>query len=306
MSHYETLGVSKDASKDEIKKAYRRLAMKLHPDKGGDPEQFKKVSEAYEVLSDDSQRAQYDNPHEDVMNFFSSMFSQQSRGPRVRKMDDIVHGIEIPLEKAYHGADIKFKISLDAWCMKCNLSCDYCNGTGTIQMGIKIMMISQPCPNCMGSGVVHRGCGECTSGTVKFDRLVHVRIPPWCEDGHQIVLEGLGHQKMKPSDVAGNLVIHVRVKPDPNFERVGDSLLYKPTVSFAESVLGMPLVVPHFDGSFMFDTRQFGVIDPTKVYDIPDKPIKIAFKIMYPRRPWTSQESSALRECFELKIKDAL
>lgn len=312
MSHYETLGVSEDASKDEIKKAYRRLAMKLHPDKGGDPEQFKKVSEAYEVLSDDDRRAEYDSPmhqHEDVINFFNSMFNQQhQQGPRARKMDDIIHEMEIPLEKAYNGADVKFKVSLDAWCMNCQRTCEYCNGTGHIQMGIQIMMIRQPCPNCNSRGVIHRGCSQCSRGSTKFDRLVHVRIPQWCDDGHRIVLEGLGHQKMKPSDVSGNLIIQIRVKPDPHFERDGKtSLLYRPRISFAQSVLGMPLVIPHFDGSFVFDTRQLGVVDPTRVYDVPGKPIHLAFKIVFPTRPWTTEESSILRDCFDkLKIKDAL
>ncbi len=316
MSYYDELGVSKDASKEDIKRAYRKLAMKFHPDKGGDPEKFKRISEAYETLSDDDRRNQYDNHnpfsgvgggsgHEDVMNFFNSMFNQGGGGGGgTRKMNDVVHDMEIPLERAYHGADVKFKVTLDTWCTSCTKRCDYCKGSGFIQMGIQIMMIRQPCPNCSGNGVLHRGCTGCTRGTVPVDKLVQVRIPQWCEDGHQFVLEGFGHQKVKSSDVSGNLVIRIRVKPDPNFERVGRSLIFRPTISFVESLIGMPLVVPHFDGTTVVDTRQFGVIDPTRVYEVPEKSLKIAFKIRYPTRPWTSDESASIRELFDLKIKN--
>lgn len=307
MSHYETLGVSKDASKDDIKRAYKKLAMKMHPDKGGDPEQFKKLSEAYETLSDDDKRQAYDNPADDMMSqFFNSMFSQQhaQRGPK--KMGDVLHEIEIPLQRAYHGAELKFKISLDTWCMKCNVKCQHCNGSGAISIGFQqFMTIQQPCPACNGVGIHHRGCDSCKQGKINSERLVHVRVPKWCDDGYQIVLDGLGTQKVRESDVSGNLVIRIRVKSsDEHFERVGrDVLLYKPTISFSESVLGVPLVVPHYDGSFVVDTRQFGVIDPTKTYDVPGKDLKILFKIRYPDRPWTSNESNTLRKCFdELKI----
>jgi molecular chaperone DnaJ len=140
---------------------------------------------------------------------------------------------------------------------------------------------------------------------VKLDRVVHVKIPKWCPDGYQIVLGGLGVQKVKPTDISGDLIIRVRVKPDPNFERDGNSLVYRPTISFVESLIGMPLVIPHFDGSFVYDTRQLGVIDPTRIYEIPEKSIKLSFKINYPtREPWSSQESKLIRECFELKIKN--
>lgn len=309
MSHYETLGVSKDASKDEIKRAYKKLAMKMHPDKGGDPEKFKKLVEAYETLSDDEKRTAYDNPQSDaddmMSSFFSSMFSHQKQGPK--KMGDILHEVEIPLRRAYHGSELKFKVSLNEWCMNCNVKCQHCNGSGSISIGFQqFMTIQQPCPACNGIGIHHRGCSSCVRGRINSERLVHVRIPKWCDDGHQVVLEGLGHQKVRESDVSGNLVIRVRVKSsDEHFERVGkDELLYKPSISFVESLVGVPLIIPHYDGSFMVDTRQFGAIDPTRAYDIQEKNLKIVFKIRYPERPWTTDESNAIRECFELKIKN--
>lgn len=300
MSYYDILGVSKDASKDDIKRQYKKLAMKMHPDKGGDPEQFKKLSEAYETLSDDEKRNAYDNPHgPDIMSeFFNSMFAHQNR-PTHKKMGDIVHEMEIPLKRAYNGSDIKFKISLESWCMKCGVKCQHCHGSGTISIGFQqFMTIQQPCPACNGVGIHHRGCDSCTRGSIHSDRLVQIKIPKWCDDGHQFVLEGLGQQKMNESDVSGNLIIRVRVIPkDEHFERVGkDALLFRPNISFMESLVGIPLIVPHYDGSFMVDTRQYGAIDPTRTYEIPEKNLKIRFSIRYPNRPWTEEESKSIRE----------
>lgn len=313
MSHYDTLGVDKNASKDEIKKAYRKLAMKKHPDKGGDPEEFKKISEAYEVLSDDEKRQQYDNPHqggEDVFEFFNQMF--QGGRPMQRRMNDVVRDVEIPLSKVYHGTELKFKITLVNKCEHCEDRCQYCKGSGIMRMGhpmIPMMAMERPCEHCRGKGANHRGCMRCSMGNVESERMVQVRIPPGCNDGETFVFEGLGEQKMKRSDISGNLAIRIRIRNDSQFERDGNALIYKPTIDFVDSLIGIPLIIPHFDGSFMVDTRQWGVINPTKVYEIPRRgmnggPLKIVFTIKYPERPWTSEESSIIRDCFKLKIKN--
>ncbi len=310
MSHYDTLGVSKDASKDQIKKAYRKLAMKEHPDKGGDPEKFKKISEAYEVLSDDDKRQQYDNPaQDDMFNFFNQMF--QGGRPSQRKMGDVVRDIEIPLEKIYHGTSLKFKVTLNQKCEHCEQRCPMCKGVGMLRMGhpmIPMMAIERPCDHCQGKGSNHSGCLQCSMGNINTERLVQINIPSGCNEGETFVLEGLGEQKHKKTDISGNLVLRVHIKPDPNFERDGDALVYRPKIRFVESLVGMPLIIPHFDGTFMYDTRQLGVIDPTHTYEIPGKgirngPLKLKFTIEYPKRPWTSEESSLIRDCFELKIK---
>lgn len=316
MSHYDTLGVQKGASKDEIRKAYRKLAMKEHPDKGGDAEKFKKISEAYEVLSDDEKREQYDNPMpqmhggDDMFNFFNQMFNHGR--PQARKMASFTKEVELSLEKIYHGTEIKFKISIVQKCEYCEDRCGRCNGVGIIRVGhpmIPMMSIEQPCDACQGKGATHKGCLRCSMGNVESERIVHIKIPPGCNDGETFVLEGLGEQKHKKSDVSGDLMIRVKVKKDPIFERDGDTLIFKPKISFIESLVGMPLIIPHYGGTFMYDTRQLGVIDPTRVYEIPGKGIrngslKIQFKIDYPKRPWTSEESKSIRECFELKIKN--
>lgn len=305
MSHYDTLGVPKGATKDEIKKAYRKLAMKEHPDKGGDPEKFKKISEAYEVLSDDEKRSQYDNPQPEMFDFFNQMFNHQR--PTKRKMGDIMKEVEIPLSKAVQGTELKFKITLEQKCEYCEDRCVHCKGTGVIRMGhpmIPMMAIEQMCGNCNGGGARHKGCHQCSMrGSTQSERMIQVRVPPWVEDGQTFVFEGLGEQKSKHTDVSGNLVIRIRVGKDPNFERHGNVLVYTKKISFLESIIGFPLVIPHFNGSFFVDTREFGVIDPTKVYEIPEKRIQVIFKIEYPKRRWTNEESAHIKELFELKIK---
>jgi DnaJ family protein A protein 2 len=313
MSHYETLGVDRNASTDEIKKAYRKLAMKNHPDKGGDSEKFKQISEAYEVLSNDEKRESYDNPNPqaDVMNFFNQMFGGQQQQQQHTQLGDIVKEIEIPLSRVFHGTDLKFKITLEQKCFACYERCKTCRGQGVVRMThhmIQMIMMEQPCPQCHGRCGASRGCMQCSMGTVNVERLVHLKIPAGCPDGKMFAFEGFGEQKNKPNDIPGKLIIRIHVKNDSKFERDGDALLYKQNISFIDSILGFPLTVPHFDGTFVVDTRQWGVIDPTRVYEIPNKgmngaPIKVKFTIDYPKKIWTNQESSAIRECFELKIK---
>jgi DnaJ family protein A protein 2 len=286
--------------------------MKEHPDKGGDPEKFKQISEAYETLSDDEKRAQYDNPqpnmgHEGMFNFFNQMF--QGVNTR-RKLGDAIKDVEMTLDRVYHGTELKFKIKLEQACQDCQIKCNSCNGSGTIHIGVHIMTIQQTCPECGGKGVGYRGCAGCTHGAKSTERLIQIRVPPGCPDGHAFAFEGLGEQKVRMTDVSGDLIIRIRIKKHEHFDRDGDNLIFKPTINFVDSLIGFPLIVPHFGGTFMYDTRQLGVIDPTRVYDIPGKgmnensSLKVIFRISYPNRPWSSAEASMIKEMFELKIKD--
>lgn len=295
--YYDTLGVSQNASQDDIRRAYRKLAMKEHPDKGGDPERFKKISEAYEVLSDEQKRAQYDapqhHPHGDIFGMFGDMFRPRD----TRRQADELKEVSIPLSKAFTGADLKFKITLDTLCT-CGKPCPQCRGQGTVRMShpmIPIMM-EQGCPACGGRGMSSSGCSQCRGGRRQEEKLVHVPLPPGVQDGHTTVLEGFGQQKQKPSDIPGNLIIRIRVEKDPNFTRDGDALVFSPSISFFESMIGTPVEVPHFGGSFIVDTREFGIINPERMYEVPGKgmtksaPLKLKFKIRYPSRKLTQPE----------------
>lgn len=298
--YYDILGVSRDATPDDIKKAYRKLAMKEHPDKGGDPERFKKISEAYEILSDDQKRSQYDAPQHphDIFGMFGDMF--RSREPN--RCADEVKEISIPLARAYTGADMKFKITLNTLCT-CGKSCPQCKGQGSIRISHPMFPIAmeQGCPQCGGRGMLSVGCSQCTNGRRSEERLVHVPIPPAVHDGHSTVIHGCGQQKQKPTDVPGNLIIRIRVEKDPHFVREGDALIFTPEISFLHSMIGTVVNVPHFGGSFIVDTREFGIINPEKYYEVPGKgmtvhaSLKMKFKIRYPTKKLKQEEIQNLQ-----------
>ena len=137
MSLYEKLGVSKEASKDDIKKAFRKLSLEHHPDKGGDEEKFKEISNAYDVLSDDDKRKNYDmtgsetqqqfNPFQQAFNPFEFMFNQRTRRQEaMRKLDDTVYNIEIPLEEVFFGKTRKMMVTTNIKCSCCSI-CSKCN-----------------------------------------------------------------------------------------------------------------------------------------------------------------------------------
>lgn len=292
---YSVLGVSRDATQDDIKRAYKKLAMKEHPDRGGDAEKFKKIAEAYEILSDEGKRQQYDNPGPtpgDIFGMFGEMFGQRSNC-----LPDHMKDVHIPLERAFTGTEIKFKVTLQTLC-SCVKSCDQCRGTGTNRVShpaVPFMAFEQPCLSCGSSGVKKSGCSMCKNGSVQTEKTVQINVPKGVQSGHHILLEGLGPQKKKPSDVPGNLVIRIVVDPHPVFERDGDVLVFKPKISFIDSVLGIPIVVPHFAGEFIVDTRTFGILDPRKFYEVKGRGmnqnanLKIQFQIEYPDQKGTDE-----------------
>ena len=301
MNYYELLGVDKGADKNEIKKAYRKLAMQKHPDKGGDPEEFKKLTEAYETLQDDQKRSAYDNPHQqhhhnmhghvpaDLFEMFGNMFGGGGGGQR--RMADEVREFEITLRRVFTGTQIKFKINIDKSCDFCEVRCSACNGMGVVKAThpmIPMVLVEQTCNRCGGNGHGHKGCTKCKHGKVRDERFVNLDIPAGCTEGHAFVLEGMGQQRIRKSDIPGNLVMKLKITPDDHFTREGDALVFKPTIKFKESVVGIPLVVPHFSGEFIYDTRELGIIDPRKIYEIKGRgmnsnsPLKIIFDIKYP------------------------
>jgi len=275
MSLYETLGLTKDASKTEIKSAYRKLAMKHHPDKGGDPEVFKNISHAYDVLSDDSKKAAYDNPG--PQNFPFDMFKNDSL--------NFTTIVAITLEECYRGVKKRFSIEIERNC-SCVSMCKTCNGKGmsVFQMGPIVMQ--QMCGDCRGQKFSKSGCKECNyKGSKKIPKAVEIDIHKNIHEGEQIEIPELGLQS--GNDV-GSLIFSVRIKPHQYFKRQGFNLIYETDLSFIDSVNGTIIKVPHFDEEFIVETQQFGIIDPRKKYVIPGKGLSggdmyIQFNIIYPQ-----------------------
>jgi DnaJ-class molecular chaperone len=295
---YDVLGVSKDASPDEIKKAYRKLAREHHPDKGGDPEKFKKVQEAYETLSDPQKRQNFDQfgsaegpqggPHMNDM--FSQMFGGAFGGPRgpVRRGDHH-HDLNISLEEAYRGATRNLKVTLTKKCFACLKNCQQCRGSGTIHIQMGPMAFRQPCPSCGGQGGSSSGCQACNFKTKKLEQLnLELKIPQGVEEGATLVASGLGEQPFKQDEEPGDLIFHIKIQSHPHLMRMGRDIVFSTKISFEDSVLGKKISVPHFDGPIEVNTSNYGVLDPRKDYFVhgkgfvPGGNLRLSFDVVYP------------------------
>lgn len=308
---YDALGVPQNASKEDIKRAYRKLAVQCHPDKGGDPEKFKEISNAYAILHDDEKRARYDqigdmgmenggmnagqggmpfetmDPRHIFEQFFGGMpgfhfgdqFGDFERRPAPVRRADHVHQIKISLADAYHGCQKMIRVSLQKTCMQCREKCHACQGKGSItdmrRMGFFTQMMTRPCDHCAGTGMMSRGKPSCTEcqGTATYleEKKQEVTIPRGVASGHQIRIKGCGEQTKDPAETAGDLVLQIHIQDDPNFQRVGSDLIYKIPLSFGESVLGKKITIPHFDVPIEIDTSSFGICKPEKAYVLEGK-----------------------------------
>lgn len=301
---YEVLGLTKGASAEDIKKAYRKLVMKYHPDKGGDAEKFKEVTSAYEILSDPQKKQNFDQfgtpdgppqmqgfPGGFPGDIFSQMFRGGFNGPFRRANHE--HEVKISLEDSYKGVTKNLHVTLQRLCFTCNKQCKHCRGAGKIQhqkqMGPFLQNIQQDCGECGGSGKVSSGCHECEFKKIKLEKInLEMKLEKGIRDGDVVVMKGFGEQVQKQTgEEPGDLIIHVRVKSHPDFIRQGDDLVWTVKLSFEASVSGAHITCPHFDGPLEVSTGEWGVLDPRKDYVIAGKGfhsgrLRIIFDIVYP------------------------
>ena len=206
--YYDVLGVNKSSSKDELKKAYRKLAMKYHPDRNPDDsqaaEKFKELSEAYEILSDDQKRQTYDNfGHEGVNSSFSSsqgaadafsdifgdifsdIFGGSSGGRASSRGADLSYNLEVSLEEAVFGKSLNIEIPSKERCGGLWNRCSYCGGAGVIRQQQGFFSMQQTCPHCRGEGEIHdKNCSKCNgSGFTSNNKKLSVKIPAGVDDG---------------------------------------------------------------------------------------------------------------------------
>lgn len=264
--YYKILGLSEQASQDDIKKAYRKLAMKYHPDHNkGDKnseEKFKEISEAYSVLSDPQKKNEYDTfgksdfqdvPPEDLFREFmkahGSVFDRFFRGPQ-GNMSDIHANLAITLEEAYRGAEKNITVKKPHKCQKCNGTggdikrCPVCGGTGMRHMSKGPMRISTMCSHCNGKGIIiSNPCNRCGGkGRVYTDKNYKLKIPKGCNDGSILRLKNEGENK------SGDLYVHVIIKPHSQFIRKGNDLRTQATIKLSEACLGTVKEFNHLDG----------------------------------------------------------
>ncbi len=285
--YYEVLGVNRDANEEDIKKSYRKLAMKYHPDRNPDSkdseDKFKEAKEAYEMLSDANKRAAYDRfghagvdpsmgagPGAAGMGGFADAFGDIFEGifggaggrgrSNVYRGSDLRYNLEISLEQAARGYETKIRIPSIEQCETCHGSgakpgtstkqCPTCNGQGQVRVQQGFFSIQQTCPKCHGTGkIIPEPCKTCDgAGRVKRQKTLSVKIPAGVDEGDRIRLTGEGEPGLNGGP-AGDLYVQMTVKAHPVFQREADDLHCEMPISFVTSALGGEIEIPTLEGA---------------------------------------------------------
>eukprot|EP01114_Cavostelium_apophysatum_P018060 TRINITY_DN5507_c1_g1_i1.p1 TRINITY_DN5507_c1_g1~~TRINITY_DN5507_c1_g1_i1.p1 ORF type:complete len:422 (+),score=123.16 TRINITY_DN5507_c1_g1_i1:192-1457(+) len=282
---YEVLGVTPDASADEIKKAYRKMAIKFHPDKNPNAgDKFKEISVAYEILSDQEKREMYDRYGEDGLkegggggmdadDIFSMFFGGGRRGgagprggrPQKAKGKDVAIAFPVKLEDLYNGKQSQFKFQKTVLCTTCNgkgtnkpnarAKCHTCDGAGyrvhMRHVGFGLMQqLQEECPSCAGEGEVVKPkdrCKKCNGGrTSEEQKTLEVFIDKGMAHGHKITFSGEGDQT--PDVIPGDIILVLQQEDHPTFKRDGDDLHIEKKIKLVEALCGFSFLFNHMDG----------------------------------------------------------
>lgn len=284
--YYAILGVGRDASADDLKKAYRKLALQHHPDRNpgdkGAEQRFRELGEAYEVLKDPQKRAAYDRYGKaafeqgggfgggaasggfaDVFDEMFGDFFSGGRGGRrggANRGADLRYNMEITLDEAFSGKQAKFTVPTSIACEPCKGSgaahgsapanCGTCNGHGRVRSQSGFFTVERTCPTCNGAGrVIKDPCRSCGgSGRVHKEKQLSVTIPPGVEDGTRIRLSGEGEAGMRGAP-SGDLYIFLSLKPHRLFQRDGANIHCRVPIPMTTAALGGAIEVPTIDGS---------------------------------------------------------
>lgn len=276
--YYEILGVDRQASLDEIKRAYRRLAMRWHPDRAqGEPgaeDRFKEASEAYAVLSDPTKRAEYDrygrvrgfeagsfdtaSIQEIFADIFGDLFGKKKKAAKARGRD-LRYDLRVTLEEAATGVEKEIRIPRKVRCTTCEGSgarpgselraCSTCNGSGEIKLQQGFFSLKRTCSYCHGEGkIITDPCRSCFgTGLAEREQVLAVQVPAGVGDGQRLRVAGKGEEGV---DIAkpGDLYVHVTIEEHPIFNRDGSQIRCEVPISASEAVLGCQIQVPTLSG----------------------------------------------------------
>lgn len=324
--YYEILQIEKTSTQDQIKQSYKRLAKIHHPDRGGDKEMFQQIQMAYETLSDDQKRKEYDNPIPDIFSGFPMggggfpmgggggfPFDFLFRNSNNKKKVNTNYLLKIKLSDVYFGLKKTLNVKHDIKCESCNTKCNVCNGTCKVKkvmnMGMMQIVQEHPCINCNGYGITKNknNCTECENKGVKVKKnVIQITVPKGVEDGRQLVFEGLGEQPKTDNEMAGDFVVVIKIEDSDLFKREALHLIYEKDITFKESVIGKEIMIPHFEKEFKINTRTFGIINPNKRYVVYNKGLKndigkegnlyIKFNIKYNEKILNEEQIKTLTE----------
>lgn len=328
---YKVLGVEKDASPDDIRKAYKKLAFKLHPDRGGSQDKFQELQTAYEILSDENKRKIYDQYGEEGLkegrdgfeggDIFDILSGRAGAGNQKKKTKSVLHTLNVTLEDIYKGSKKYLEISRYRTCGSCkgsgskdpkaNTKCSGCQGKGIkvvvrqISMGYLQQQVT--CPDCKGEGSVIKEkdkCGECKGEKVKkVTKTLQVDIDKGAPEGKRYVFAGESDEV--PGAEPGDIIVEILQQKHKRFIRKGADLAYTADISLLEALSGFELLIEHLDGrKIVIKPRPGEIIKPltpktVKDCGMPffDAPYKygnlyINFNIVFPEKIDDSQKEA--------------
>lgn len=318
-NYYEILGIDKTSSKDEIKQAFRKLAIENHPDKGGEKEKFQEIQEAYEILGNEEKRRNYDNGmngRSSNFDFFFNNFHQRQHNQTIKKQNHY-YNCEINLEDVHFGINKKIKVKRIKICKICYIPCDECNGSGqfsrTVQMGPFIQQITQICNKCNGQGVYKESkntCNDCKDGKITEEKIFELQIPKGVHENKQYIFDEWGEQAIKENEISGDVIVSIKIRDHNDFKRNNLNLIYESTVTLKESIIGKEIKLDIFKEIININTKIFGIINPNKQYILYGKGLNsesdkkrgdlyIIFKIEYPERSLNDDEIKILNKTFK-------
>jgi molecular chaperone DnaJ len=284
--YYEVLGLARGASVDDIKKAYRKLAVKYHPDKnpgdGDAEERFKEAAEAYGVLSDDEKRARYDrfghagtagmggfDPNQfadfgdilgDLFGFGDLFGGGRRRGNRAARGNDLRYDLTLDFEEAVFGKDIDIDVPRVVSCLVCSgsgakagtqpVTCTGCAGRGQVRYSQGFFAVARTCPQCGGAGkVIKDPCANCNgAGRVREEKRIQVKVPPGVDDGTRLRVSGEGEGGLSGGP-AGDLYVFISVREHAKFQRRDFDIHSEHAITMTQATLGAELPTETIDGT---------------------------------------------------------